>query len=448
MTTPRRATFAHATLPIPVRTPVRALLLLAAGITALAAASTAVAQGPRPAGARGPACERDNAGLVLPADVCALTVASDLGAVRQLAVAPNGDLYAALSAGSAVTGHEDVTGGVLAFRDRDGDGVPDERARFGPGAGNDVKWRAGYLYFARNDQILRWRLTPGKLAPEGKPEPIVGHLPADGGHMAKSLAFGGGDTMYVNIGSGTNSCQETDRKPASPGKRPCPELAQRAGIWIFSADRSGQTMADGRRFAGGVRNAMALAVEPVSRRLVGVVNGRDQLGDNWGYSPERNAENPAEELIVPRAGEDYGWPYCYYDVARRRRLLAPEYGGDGTSAGECAHRALPAFVFPAHWAPMAIAFAGEAALAPAYRHGAFVAFRGSWNRAPLPQAGYQVAFVTFAHGRPTGYRTFATGAEGPTSLRATGVAVAPDGSLYISADRSGKIWHIIRKTIP
>jgi len=74
-----------------------------------------------------------------------------------------------------------------------------------------------------------------------------------------------------------------------------------------------------------------------------------------------------------------------------------------------------------------------------------VAFHGSWNRAPLPQAGYRVVFVPFDGGKPTGsYSTFATGTEGDTWLRASGVAVADDGAVYISADKNGMIWKIIK----
>jgi glucose/arabinose dehydrogenase len=136
-----------------------------------------------------PPCDPDNGGLVLPDGFCAIVVASGLGPVRQLAVAPNGDLYAALSGKPG-----DNTGGVLAFRDRDGDGKPDERASFGPGGGNDVKIHNGYLYFAPNDRVVRYRLHGSKLEPEGKGETVVSGLPDDGGHVAKSLAFRpGGD---------------------------------------------------------------------------------------------------------------------------------------------------------------------------------------------------------------------------------------------------------------
>ena len=162
-----------------------------------------------------PKCDPDNGGLVLPEGFCATVVASGLGPVRQLAVAPNGDLYAALS-GKFL----DATGGVLAFRDRDGDGKPDERASFGPGGGNDVVVHDGYLYFAPNDRIVRYRLS-GKLEPEGKEETVVTGLPDGGNHKAKSLAFGSGDSMFVVIGSATNS-SGSGTEPDSG--TPCPGL--------------------------------------------------------------------------------------------------------------------------------------------------------------------------------------------------------------------------------
>lgn len=408
---------------------------------ALAVAPLALLLGMRMSPLGSTKCDSDNGGLVLPEGLCATTVAGDLGPVRQLVVAPNGDLYAALSGKPG-----DNTGGVLAFRDKDGDGKPDERASFGPGGGNDVKIHNGYLYFARNNEVVRYRLGEGKLEPSGKEETVVSGLPRDGGHAAKSIAFGPGDAMYVNIGSKTNSCQKTDRLPASPGNDPCTELEQRAGIWRFSAERLGQRFADGRRFATGLRNAMALASEPGTGALFAAVHGRDQLSDNWGFSNEVGANNPAEELVRVEQGGDYGWPYCYYSNQYKRKVMAPEYGGDGEKVGRCNRAANPVLAFPGHWGPMALAFYNADALGPEYKGGLFVAFHGSWNRAPLPQEGYRVVFVPFINGRPTGqYSTFATDKGGPTALRASGVAVAPDGSLYISADQNGKIWRVTKR---
>jgi glucose/arabinose dehydrogenase len=176
------------------------------------------------------------------------------------------------------------------------------------------------------------------------------------------------------------------------------------------------------------------------------VHGRDQLSDNWGFSNEVNANNPGEELVRIRAGDDYGWPYCYYSNQYQKKVLAPEYGGDGQKVGRCPAAGNPLLSFPGHWAPMALAFYPGDQFGPSYKGGLFVAFHGSWNRAPLPQEGYRVVFVPLVNGKPSGqYSTFATDRAGPTSLRASGVAVAPDGSLYISADQNGKIWRVTKK---
>jgi glucose/arabinose dehydrogenase len=381
-------------------------------------------------------CAEDNGGLALAEGLCAVVVASDVGGVRQLAVGPDGALYGALARGGA---------GVLALRDRDNDGKPEERETFGPGGANDVELHDGYLYLALNDRILRWKLAPGRLVPSGEPETVVADLPSDGDHKAKSLAFGSGTTMFVNIASATNSCQRMNRMAGSQGADPCRELERRAGIWVFDAARPGQRFADGRRFATGLRNASALTTQPGTGALWAAVQGRDQLGDNWGFSDQVNAENPAEELVRVEDGDDFGWPYCYYSVTYDKKVLAPEYGGDGRKVGRCAAAKNPVIAFPGHWAPLALAFHSGDGLGPAYDDGVFVAFHGSWNRAPLPQSGYRVVFAPFADGKATGkYVTVATGRKA-TTLRAAGLAVAEDGSLFVAADANGKIWRISRK---
>ncbi|MDQ2670937.1 MAG: PQQ-dependent sugar dehydrogenase [Gemmatimonadota bacterium] len=383
------------------------------------------------------ACDNDDGGLALPPGFCAGIVADNLPPVRQLAVAPNGVLYAAFRRGPS------EGGGVVALRDVDGDGEMDDRETFGEGRGNDVAVRAGYLYFAADDRIVRWRLGDA-TAPAGEPEVIVSGLPVSGSHIAKSIAFRG-DTLFVNVGSASNACQERDRVPGSKGDDPCRELEERAGIWAFDADTPGQRFAAEHRYATGLRNAMALAVEPSSGRLFAAVHGRDQLGDNWGFSPQRNATNPAEELVIVERGADYGWPYCYQSTDSDTKVLAPEYGGDGDQVGRCAAARAPVLSLPAHWAPMALEFYSDTAFGTRYHGGAFIAMHGSWNRAPLPEEGYRVVFLPFRDGSPTGeVETFAIHREGVTRLRAAGVAVAPDGSLYISADRDPTIWRVVR----
>lgn len=382
-----------------------------------------------------PACASDNGGLDLPAGFCATLFADRVGPVRHLVALPNGDLVAAV-AGSR--------GGVLVLRDTNGDGRADLTRQFGPGGGNGVAWSANYLYFATASEIMRWPWTPGQLEPAAPAETIVEGLPTEGSHTAKSLAIGADGALYVNIGSASNSCQVEDRSLRSPGRAPCPELETRAGVWRFAADRQHQREQDGTRWATGIRNAVALAAQPGTGRLFVAVNGRDQLGANWGFSDSVSAEVPAEELAEIQQGSDLGWPYCYFDPLQQRKVSSPEYGGDGKKTGPCGKKQAPLIAFPGHWAPLAMTFYDRDLFPPAYRGGAFLAFHGSWNRSPLPQAGYRVVFVPFEAGRPTGqYQTFATTTGHPVGLRASGVTVGADGALFIGADANQQIWRVV-----
>src|SRR5438445_429454 len=207
------------------------------------------------------------------------------------------------------------------------------------------------------------------------------------------------------------------------------------------------TSGDEKAYATGIRNAVGLAFAP-DGQLWATQHGRDQLGQNWPklFTVEQNAEKPSEELVRVRERDDFGWPYCYHDLELGHLVLAPEYGGDGKQVGRCAQKQEPAVAFPGHWAPDGLTFYTGAPLPtqfPArYMGGAFIAFHGSWNRAPLPQAGYRVVFVPFRDGRPVGtYETFADGVwhengAGPQH-RPVGVAVGPDGPLYSTGAPAG-----------
>jgi mono/diheme cytochrome c family protein len=151
-------------------------------------------------------------------------------------------------------------------------------------------------------------------------------------------------------------------------------------------------------------------------------------------------------------GADFGWPYCYYDPFRESKVLAPEYGGDGVITGRCEQKTDPIMAFPAHIAPNDLLFYTGDQFPERYREGAFIAFHGSWNRAPLEQEGYYVVFVPFRDGLPSGdWEVFADGFSGMDKLmnpgdaehRPTGLAQGPDGSLYVSDSRRGTIWRIM-----
>jgi glucose/arabinose dehydrogenase len=390
-----------------------------------------------------PPCARDNGGITLPPGFCALIVADSVGPVRHLAVAPNGDVYGALS------GRRGMASGAIALRDNDGDGRADVRQPFGSGAATGMEIHDGWLYFAPDDAIVRWRLAPGQLVPQGQPERIVTGLPM-GGHAARSMAFDGRGSMFVNVGSRTNACQARDRQAGQPGQDPCAELETRAGTWRFDANRASQTQAQGERWATGIRNGTALDWNAEAGALFAVSHGRDQLTGWPGFTEQINAETPAEEMFRLDRGTDGGWPYCYFDPASRRKVLAPEYGGDGRETGRCPGKAEPVYAFPAHWAPNDLVFYTGTQFPQHYRGGAFVAFHGSWNRAPLPQQGFNVVFLPFRGGRPFGqHEIFAdgfAGVENPAPAtarhRPTGLAVGPDGSLYVADDANGRIWRI------
>lgn len=395
-------------------------------------------------------CASNDAGITLPEGFCAVLVADGVVGARHLDVAENGDLFVAR--GNTTTGPDRtrVPGGVTVLRDSDGDGRADVREAWGDNGGNEVLLADGYVYFAPDDAVLRYPIEAGAMRPAGPPDTLVSGLPDERNHAAKSLALGSDGALYVNIGSPSNACMREARTPGSPGMDPCPELGTRAGIWRFETDRTGQTQADGERFATGLRNVVALRANSDDGALYGVVHGRDQLHSMWPdvFTVEDNTEMPSEEFVRITEASDFGWPYCFHDPRTGRKLLAPEYGGDGEAVGRCAEKDMPLVAFPAHWAPNDLEFYLADQFPERYRGGAFVAFHGSWNRAPNPQEGFQVAFVPVSeNGFGPAWETFADGfrneEDSSDHSRPVGVAVGPDGSLYVSDSVQGRIWRIM-----
>jgi glucose/arabinose dehydrogenase len=393
--------------------------------------------------------------LTLPDGFRATVFADSLGQARHMAVRPNGDVYLNTHRWPTDTTRPIPAGGwLVALRDTNQDGRADQVRRFGRASGNGGTGIAIFkdgLYAEASGSILRYRLEAEQLVPGGRPDTVLTGLATEGGHTAHPFAIDIEGNLLVNSGSATNVCQEKDRQVGSPGQRPCGELATRAGIWRFSATRTGQRFDAAARYATGIRNTGALAFNPADGALYATQHGRDQLAENWPtlFDWKQSAELPAEELLQVVSGGDYGWPYCYYDPVTRKRVQAPEYGGDGRKVGDCAAKLGPAATFPAHWAPTGMAFYTGTVFPESYRGGAFIAFHGSWNRAPEPQQGYNVVFQPFSAGKPSGeYQIFADGFAGPrkqpgtAAHRPLGVAVGPDGALYISDDNGGRVWRV------
>jgi glucose/arabinose dehydrogenase/mono/diheme cytochrome c family protein len=404
-------------------------------------------------------CASDNGGITVPNGFCATVFADSIGHARHLTVSSNGTVYVNTWSGKYYGNDQPHAGGFLvALRDTTGDGRADVIARFGDSVqsgghgGTGIALYRGALYAESNDKILRYAMPPGSLIPTGKPEVVVEGLPLTGDHPMHPFAIDSSGGLYIDLGTATNACQFKNRIPLSPGHRPCTELETRGGIWRYDANRTGQHFSPRERYATGIRNADGIAVDSTGHGLYSTQHGRDQLFENWPklYTAIQGQNFPAEELLRVEKGGDYGWPECYYDSAQTKLVLAPEYGGDGGKAvGPCATKREPIAYFPAHWAPNDLLLYSGSHLPAHYGGGAFIAFHGSWNRAPGPQGGYNVVFVPLAGGKPTGkYEVFADGFAGAhkdpgqAAHRPSGLGLGPDGALYISDDRHGRIWRV------
>ncbi len=409
-----------------------------------------------------PNADANNGELFLPEGFGALVVADSVGPTRHLAVNSNGDIYVKLR---TTTGNL----GNIALRDTNNDGRVDIFQRFGdyPNDGSfatEMRIHNGYLYFSSELVVYRQKLVPSQLIPVGKPEIVlVDHFPIRW-HNAKSLAFDNHGGMYVTFSAPTNVCEDwnstSGNSPANlKGEFPCPQLNDFAGIWKFDENKLGQSQSDGQRFATGLRSVVAISWNDKDNNLYALQHGRDYLYAHAPqyYTPWQNAVLPAEEFMKIKEGDDFGWPYSYYDPFKHKRIVAPEYGGDGLQEVKNLLISDPIIGLPAHWAPNDLLFYKGNQFPKRYQNGAFIAFHGSTNRTPYPQAGYIVAFVPFENGKPTDkWEVFADGFAGVDTItnmndakyRPMGLSEGPDGSLYVSESKKGKIWRIVFKADP
>lgn len=403
-----------------------------------------------------PVCDPDNGGLILPEGFCGLVVADGLEGARHLDVSAEGDVYVHIRESRGQEANPRGAG-VAALRDADGDGRAEVVRRFSDHYGTGLQLRDDHLYLSTTTEVYRYPMTPAELMPTGPPELIVSGFPEQRGHSAKAFAFDESGQMYVNVGAPSNVCME-NRRPESPGQDPCPQRVRQASVWRFDAEVPGQTHETGYQFVTGIRNIVGIAWDPATQAVYAVQHGRDAVNTLWPalYNADGNAELPSEELFRLSDGADFGWPFCYHDRFQGKKVLAPEYGGDGRRLGRCADVGQPLVAFPAHWAPNDLLFYDGSQYPSRYHEGAFVVFHGSWNRAPLQQGGYQVAFAPRENGEFTGrYETFAGGFAVTSPLlspqdavhRPVGIAQGPDGSLYVTADVGGKVWRIVYRGV-
>ena len=265
----------------------------------------------------------------------------------------------------------------------------------------------GYLYIGEGSSIARMALGDDLKA--GPIQHIITDLPEGGQHFTRTVLIGPDKHIYVSIGSDCNVCIETD--------------PHRAAIWVYNMDGS-----HGRLFAKGLRNAVGMAVNPWTQAIWVDVNGSDLLGDN----------TPPETVYSLVDQDDYGWPRCHAG-----NIPDPTYG---QSAAACNGVQQPLIKMQAHSAPLGMAFypPGATMFPSSYQNSLYIAFHGSWNR--TAPTGYKVVRIPLSNGKVVGpAEDFITGwlkDAGTVSGRPVGLAFANDGSLFVSDDKNGMIYHV------
>ena len=330
-----------------------------------------------------------------------ITEFAEVGGVRFMALGPDGAVYVS----------RPKSGEVVRLVDADGNGDAETRtvAVGGLNRPHGLAFHGGSLYVANTDGVVRVRLGADGKATGGAER--VASYAGGGSHWSRSIAFGADSGMYVAIGSSCNMCVE--RTP------------DRAAVMRFDA-RDG----NGRVFSSGLRNAVGIAMHPVTKQMWVTQNERDNI--------EPDHENlPPEEINILQDGGNYGWPFCYGD-----RVPSPDERFHDPA--RCAATIPPALAMQAHSAPLGITFLDQATVFPAdWRGDALVAFHGSWNRST--PTGAKVVRVRIRDGRPISYEDFITGWQGPNGRRwgrPVDVLVYKDGSLLISDDAAGAIYRV------
>ena len=267
------------------------------------------------AGAQQPSPDPDNGAITLPPGFRATVFADNLGRLRFLTVAPNGDVYVKTSTGS----------GILALRDDDKDGRAETKATIGASTGTGIEYRDSFLYHSTNSAVLRYKMKPGELVPAGEPETVVSGLTDERQHNSKTFAFDDQGRIYVEVGSPSNSYGgPNDRRAGAKGEDPTEFFKTHGGFWRFDANKLNQTMSDGHHFATGLRHVLPVTWNNVSKKLFVVQHGRDVLNvvDPAHYTVDDNEELPAEEFHVLKEGGIFGWPFTYYDQLKKARMVS------------------------------------------------------------------------------------------------------------------------------
>jgi glucose/arabinose dehydrogenase len=381
------------------------------------------------------------ADLKLPAGFSATIIADSLGPLRHLTVNSRGDIYADVS--SLKDGK-----GIYFLSDTDHDGRIDKKTGFGNFPGTGILVKNNELYASSNTGVFRYKLNDkGWVMDTAKAETIVRGLVDKGRDNSKSIAIDDQNNLYVTVGSYNETCR---KEGSGAGMTGCPLLDSVGGIWQFKTNKTDQSYSDAVHYARGLKNVVGINWNSSTNSLFVMQHGRGAFDDKFPqyYTAKQSAELPAETMYELHRGDDAGWPFIYYDQFQKKKIVAPEYGGDGKKAVSDKYID-PVVAFPAHLGPNDLLFYTGNMFPGKYKNGAFIVFH---NQSPQLKKGYLVAFVPFKNGKPSGdWEIFAdnfAGVDlskpaGAIKHRPMGIAQGPDGSLYVSDDLKGTIFRIV-----
>ena len=342
---------------------------------------------------------------------------SGLDQPRLIRTAPNGDLFVAISYDNK----------VMVFRGVGPDGKPKEVSTFAEGlsqpfginfypAGSDPQW----VYIGNTDSVVRIPYRNGDLKARGPAQKLT-DLPGGGrlrggGHWTRDIAFTpDGKHMLVSVGSHSND-DDADTHP---------EEFHRADVLEFTPDGKFEKV-----YASGIRNCVGEAINPTTGEMWCSTNERDMLGDNL----------VPDYITHVQEGGFYGWPWYYMSADGgvqdpRQQGKHPELKGKVIT---------PDILLEPHFASLELTFYEGSQFPAQFKGDGFAAEHGSWNRAK--RAGYEVIVLPMKNGHATGeYEDFLTGfvtPDGHVWGRPVGVTVAKDGSLFVTDDGTGSIWHV------
>ncbi|HWB26430.1 MAG TPA: PQQ-dependent sugar dehydrogenase [Chitinophagaceae bacterium] len=380
------------------------------------------------------------ADISLPAGFSATVIATGLDGSRHIAIAPNGGIYIKL--GWLKNGK-----GICYLKDTNGDGIPDEQTMFGDFPGTGIAVKNGWLYASSNSAVYRYKLNDKDEVVNTIPEKIVTGLVDRNRDNAKEFVLDNNGNIYVVVGSYVNACLVDDKSLKAP--MPCPLLDSVGGVWKFSAGKQNQTYSNAVHYATGFKNMVGMCWNTATNSLFAMQHGRDMLNKLFPqyYTPQQEGLLPAETMYELHQGSNGGWPYVYYDPFTHKKILSPEYGGDGKKTGG-KNAQNPVVSFPAHLAPDDLLFYTGNTFPAKYKNGAFIAFHG---KSPQLNKGYLIAFVPFKNGKPSGEweifadgfggKDYATNGKAPQH-KPCGLAQGPDGAIYVTDDIGGTIFRI------